>query len=56
VARKIAYQKSQEGRGALEPSFYETVFSTAQITPELAQELKRLRDIKLKAGHLCQAR
>jgi hypothetical protein len=56
MARKIAYQKSQEGRGALEPSFYQSVFSTAQITPELAQELKRRRDIKLKASHLCQAR
>jgi len=55
VARKIAYQKSQEGRGALEPNFYQSVFSTAQITPELAQELKRRHNTKLKAGHICQA-
>ena len=55
VARKIAYQKSQEGRGALGPNFYESVFSTGQIAPELAQELKRRHDIKLKAGHICQA-
>lgn len=55
LARKIAYQKSQEGRGALQPNFYESVFSTAQITPELAQELKRRHDTKLKAGHICQA-
>ena len=55
VARKIAYQKSQEGRGALEPNFYQSVFSTAQITPELAQELKRRHDTKLKTGHISQA-
>ena len=55
VARKIAYQKSQEGRGALEPDFYQSVFSTAQITPELAQDLKRRQDAKLKAGHIAQA-
>jgi hypothetical protein len=55
VARKIAYQKSQEGRGALEPNFYQSVFSTAQISPELAEELKRRHDTKLKAGHICQA-
>jgi hypothetical protein len=55
VARQIAYQKSQEGRGALEANFYQAVFSTAQISPELAQELKRRRDTKLKTGHICQA-
>ncbi len=55
VARKIAYQKSQEGRGALEPTFYQSVFSTAQIPPELAQELKRRYDMKVKAGQVCQA-
>ena len=56
VARKIAYQKSQEGRGALEPNFYHSVFSIGEIIPELAQELKRRHDMKLKAGHICQAR
>ena len=55
VARKIAYQKSQEGRRALEPNFYQSVFSTAQITPELAQELKRRHHTKLKIGHISQA-
>jgi hypothetical protein len=55
VARKIAYQKSQEGRGALEPNFYQTVFSTGAIAPELAEELIRRRDAKLKAGHICRA-
>jgi hypothetical protein len=55
VARQIAYQKSQEGRGALEPNSYQSVFSTAQISPELAEELKRRRDTKLKPGHIAQA-
>jgi len=55
VARKIAYKKSQEGRGALEPNFYQSVFSTAQIAPELAHELRRRHDMKLKAGHIYQA-
>jgi hypothetical protein len=55
VARKIAYQKSQQGRSALEPNLYQSVFSAAQITPELAQDLKRRREAKLNAGHICQA-
>lgn len=55
VARKIAYQKSQEGRDALESELYRTVFSTGAIAPELAQELTRRRDAKLKAGHISQA-
>jgi hypothetical protein len=55
VARKIAYQKSQEGRRALEPNFYQSVFGTAQISPKLAQELKRRHEAKLKASHICQA-
>lgn len=55
VARKIAYEKSQEGRGALEPNFYESAFRTGQITSELAEELKRRQDAKLKAGHIWKA-
>ena len=55
VARKLAYQKSQEGRVALEPSSYQTVFNTGTIAPALAEELMRRRDAKLKAGHICQA-
>jgi hypothetical protein len=55
VARKIAYQKSQEGRSALEPNFYQSVFTTGQVTPELAQELKRRHDAKLRAGHIYQS-
>jgi hypothetical protein len=55
VARKIAYQKSQEGRSALEPNFYESVFRTAQITSELAKELKRRNGAKVRANHICQA-
>lgn len=51
VARKIAYRKSQEGRGALEPRWYESVFETGEIGPELARELKRRREEKDVAGH-----
>jgi hypothetical protein len=55
VARQIAYQKNEERRGALKPYLHQSVFSIAQITPELAQELQRRHDTKLKAGHICQA-
>jgi hypothetical protein len=51
-ARKIAYRLSQEGRGALEPDRYRSVFETGQISPELAQELARRREEKDKAGHV----
>ena len=51
AARKIAYQRSQEGRGALEPRWYQSVFETARIGPELAHELRRRREEKEKAGH-----
>lgn len=54
-ARKIAYRLSQEGRGALEPKWYNAVFETGQIAPDLAEELKRRRDIKQKANHVNQA-
>jgi len=55
LARKLAYQKSQEGRGVLEPKWYQPVFETAQIGPGLAQELRRRQDIKSKAGHVNSA-
>jgi hypothetical protein len=55
VARKIAYRESQEGRAALEPNSYQSVFSSAEITPDLAHNLKRRHDTKLRAGHVCQA-
>jgi hypothetical protein len=55
LARKLAYQKSQEGRGVLEPKWYQPVFETAKIGPDLAQELRRRQDIKSKAGHVNSA-
>jgi len=54
-ARKIAYRVSQEGRGALEAKWYRPVFETGQITLNLAQELKRRREVKQKAHHMSQA-
>lgn len=55
AARKIAYQLSQSGRGALEPRWYRSVFETGEISPELAAELQRRRDEKDKAGHVSWA-
>jgi len=55
VARKIAYQKSQEGRDALAPHLYRSVFDTGQISSDLAQELTKRRMEKEKAGHVSWA-
>lgn len=55
AARKIAYRLSQEGRGALEPKLYTSVFDTGQIPSDLVEELKSRRDTKQKAGHMSQA-
>jgi hypothetical protein len=55
VARKLAYQKSQDGRGALPPDAYRSVFESGEINPELARELSRRRDAKTQAGHVDRA-
>jgi hypothetical protein len=55
VARKIAYRKSQEGRNALPPTLYQSVFRGAPIGPELAEELRKRRQQKANAGHVNQA-
>ncbi|MBV7336894.1 hypothetical protein KFU94_53430 [Chloroflexi bacterium TSY] len=55
LARKLAYQKSQEGRNVLEPTWYKSVFKTGQISPELAQELARRRQQKEELGHISYA-
>ena len=52
TARKLAYQISQAGRGALEPDYYQTVFETGRIGPDLAEELRRRRDSKVRIGHI----
>lgn len=55
TARKIAYRMSQEGRNALEPERYQSVFESGEIGEELARELERRREEKEKAGHLSRA-
>ena len=55
AARKIAYRKSQEGRGALDPKLYEVVFKTGTIDPVLEAELRRRRQAKETAGHVSAA-
>ena len=52
LARKLAYQNSQRGRGVLEPHRYASVFSTGQIGPELAEELNKRHSAKDQAGHM----
>lgn len=52
AARKLAYEISQTGRGALQPKDYETVFQTGRIGPELARDLQRRRDSKVRSGHV----
>lgn len=51
VARQIAYQRSQEGRGALPAAHYAEVFATGRIGEALALELRRRRVAKRAAGH-----
>jgi hypothetical protein len=55
LARQIAYRHSQQGRSALEPSWYETVFSTGVISAELAAELDRRQTCKEELGHISSA-
>jgi hypothetical protein len=52
LARKLAYQKSQDGRGALPLEAYQSVFATGTIGEDLEQELRKRRDAKAKAGHV----
>lgn len=55
TARKLAYRRSQEGRGALDPKRYRSVFETGTIDADLARELKRRRDEKEQLGHVSSA-
>ena len=52
IARKLGYALSQQGRGALEPQAYQSVFETGQINVDLAQELNRRRQQKNALGHV----
>jgi hypothetical protein len=47
VARKIAYQASQDGRQALDPREYQSVFRSGTIGEALAGELRR-REVELE--------
>jgi hypothetical protein len=55
VARKIAYQMSQQGRGALPEALYAHVFQGSEIGEPLATELRRRRAAKLQQGHVDMA-
>ena len=55
IARQLAYAASQNGRNALPRDAYRTVFETGRIDDELANELRRRRDEKARAGHVDQA-
>jgi hypothetical protein len=55
IARKLAYQKSQQGRDALPPDRYRSIFGCGSIGPELADELRQRRQRKVAAGHVNQA-
>ena len=55
VARKIAYQKSQQGRNALPLERYQSIFQEAVVHPDLADELRRRRQQKRDAGHVNRA-
>jgi hypothetical protein len=55
VARRIAYQRSQDGRGSLSPETYRSIFTTWTISADLAQELRRRHEDKIKAGHVSSA-
>jgi hypothetical protein len=55
VARKIAYQASQDGRGALARDAVAAVFATGAIPAQLESELRRRRAAKDTAGHVDRA-
>ena len=55
LARKLAYRLSQQGRNALDPALYQSVFATGEIGPELAEELRRRREVKDREGHVSWA-
>ena len=50
-ARKLAYRRSQQGRGVLPEADYAHVFGGQPIGPALAAELRRRRGAKTGAGH-----
>ncbi|HEV8389812.1 MAG TPA: hypothetical protein VGQ35_08210 [Dongiaceae bacterium] len=55
AARKAAYRKSQDGRGALPEARYAQVFQTGAIDERLAAELRDRRARRVAAGHVSTA-
>jgi hypothetical protein len=51
-ARRIAYRKSQAGRGVLPEAAYAHVFHSGEIGSALADELNRRRAKKRELGHV----
>jgi hypothetical protein len=51
----MAYRRNQEGRGALDPKWYTSVFETGTIDADLARELKRRRYERKQLGHVSSA-
>jgi hypothetical protein len=52
LARQLAYGLSHKARDALDLNWYRTVFSSGEISPELAAELLRRQAAKDAAGHI----
>ncbi|MBL8471006.1 MAG: hypothetical protein JNM98_04340 [Rhodocyclaceae bacterium] len=52
AARVLAYRASQQGRAAIDPALYASVFENGQIGDDLAAQLQRRRADKLAAGHV----
>ena len=52
LARKFAYEKSQQGRDALLEADYQHVFSEGEIGTALTDELRRRREAKRALGHV----
>lgn len=52
LARKIAYERSQQGREVLPEAECVQVFSRGAISDELAAELRRRREMKKRLGHV----
>jgi len=55
LARKIAYEESQQGRAVLPESDYLHVFARGEISDILAVELRRRREVKQRLGHIDSA-
>lgn len=55
IARMLAYELSHKGRDVLPLIWYKSVFSSGQISAELANELTRRQEAKDRLGHVSSA-